>query len=164
MFDCLRLLLAKGTYGVCGGVEEIGDFISSLYWQGAVGPIRWIAFSKDWLPEHNAMLRGGGGFLHHRRRSAQHHAISFSGFYGSVPYGDSNSCRSVGIDCDLLLKRISQCKGIGLFYEQPPAMSRSVQNQNGTTGKDESVLGKIQLSERYYEVAFVFRCGGRLCA
>ncbi len=24
MFDCLRLLFAKGTQGVCGGVEEIG--------------------------------------------------------------------------------------------------------------------------------------------
>ncbi len=71
---------------------------------------------------------------------------------GSALYGDSTCCRSVGVDCDLLLKRSSQCEGIGYFYEQPPAMSRSVQNQNGTTGKDKSALGKIQLSERYYEV------------
>ncbi len=42
-------------------------------------------------------------------------------------------------------------------------------NQNGTMTKAglirlENVLGKIQPSERYYEIVFVFRRGARLCA
>ncbi len=54
--------------------------------------------------------------------------------------------------------------GIGFFYEKPPAMPRPPPLKTRMARWRENVLGKIQPSERCYEVAFVFKCAARLCA
>ncbi len=65
MFDRLRLLLAKGTQGVCGGVEEIGVGFQQWCVAGSQARKEWLvavqSLDKENLPYTCTVLGFVGG-------------------------------------------------------------------------------------------------------